>query len=118
MQIFLLNVIQGKIKSIIDEPPSPTTTLAFINAVYFKGDWEVPFVERITRRKTFYVKSNETLDVQMMMNVLHVPFLDQDDFQIAGIPYKGNRTGFFVILPKTSGPGAHDGIEDLQVSKI
>lgn len=47
----------------------------------------------------------------MMTNVLTIPYLEQEDYTMVGIPYKGNRTGFFVIIPKSS-----DGIEGLKVS--
>jgi len=107
--------LQGKINSIIDDPPSPSTTLAFVNAVYFKGNWEIPFVERVTRKRTFFVNSNESLDVQMMMNLMTIPFADHKDYQIAAVPYKGNRTGFYVILPKSPNAGERTGLLDLQV---
>lgn len=61
----------------------------------------------------FYVNSNETVQVQMMTNVLSVPYFEDDDLQMIAIPYKGNKTGFFVILPKSS-----HGIEGLKVSSF
>jgi hypothetical protein len=94
----------------VDEPPPSDTTLALVNAVYFKGDWETPFIEKITRKSHFHVKKNETIQVQMMTNVLTIPYFENEDYQMIAIPYKGNKMGFFVLLPKAS-----NGIEGLKV---
>jgi len=74
-----------------------------LNAVYFRGDWETPFIKEITQRKPFYVSPTETIDVSMMTNILTVPYVETEHFRAIGIPYKGKTVGLFVMLPTNPG---------------
>jgi len=96
---------------VIDTPPNPETALMLINALYFKGAWETPFIPEITQRKPFYVSTTETIDVSMMTNILTLPYIETPQFRVVGIPYRGSKTGLFVFLP------ALPGVKGLQVIK-
>jgi len=110
---WVVDKTNGKIKTIVDQPPSADTTLAMVNAVYFKGSWENPFMERITRNAPFYVKEGEILNVQMMTNVMTVPYFENSEYKMAAIPYKGNQTAFYVVLPQNVTSNS-SGIENLK----
>ncbi|CAL8071013.1 unnamed protein product [Orchesella dallaii] len=99
----------NKIKSILDEPPSPDTTMGIINAIYFKGPWEFPFSDKLTRKRDFHVSPSQTVKVDTMLNIMEVPYIDKDTFRMIVLPYKQNRTGFFIILPK-----GKEGVKDLK----
>ena len=43
----------GRIKDIIAPPVSPLTKVIFAGAMYFNGDWEYPFSEKITKWYVF-----------------------------------------------------------------
>ncbi|GFT03474.1 serpin B8, partial [Nephila pilipes] len=43
----------GKIENLLDQL-DPSTLMVLLNAVYFKGKWEVPFDPRLTEPSIFY----------------------------------------------------------------
>jgi serpin B len=57
----------GNIRSLIELKPSEVGSVVFIiaNAIYFKGNWAIPFSPRLTKKEPFYAPDNE-LEVDMM----------------------------------------------------
>ncbi|ODN03697.1 Serpin B9 [Orchesella cincta] len=100
---------RNKIKSILDEPPSADTTMGIINAIYFKGLWEVPFSDKLTRKRDFHISPSHTVRVDTMLNIMELPYIDKDTYRMIALPYRENRTGFFIILPK-----GKEGVKDLK----
>ena len=47
---------------------TPDTVLVLVNAIYFKGDWAVPFDAKRTKQEDFPAPSGATSTVQMMRN--------------------------------------------------
>lgn len=107
-KIFL--IVQNQIKTILEEPPSDSTTMGIINAIHFKGAWEVPFSDKITRLRDFRVHPKEKVKAQMMLNILTIPYIERKTYRMTAVPYKDNQTALFLILPK-----GNDGINDLKV---
>lgn len=120
------NRTNGKIKSIIGEPPTDDTKIIIASALYFNGAWEKQFWEGFTRRyvclkfnlcnlvpryypyrRPFYPngrKTQTTMQVEMMSNGGLFPY-HRDitlDCDIMGFPYKGNATTMYVIIPQDS----------------
>lgn len=59
----------GRIKDI--PPPgsiTPSTRLALLNAIYFKGEWRYPFNRESTYDGTFHLENSAELCVPMMIN--------------------------------------------------
>lgn len=80
-----------------------------LNAIYFRGDWESPFIKKITRKKPFHVSQTETMEVDMMTNILSVPYLETTYFRVIVLPYKGKGMGLYIMLP------TNPGVEGLKV---
>lgn len=98
---------KGKIKEIMEEPPSSNTNLIIASALYFKAQWEYPFFEGATRRKPFYTNGTDkpsNIQVDMMANGGEFPYFKDNLLQaeILGFPYKGNLTTMYIIKPFNS----------------
>ncbi len=65
------------------------TELILTNAIYFKGPWVTPFMERDTKPAVFNVTENKTVEVPMMYQSAsrNVGYAQTDDVQILQIPY-------------------------------
>jgi serpin B len=94
---------KGKIQSLVDSAPDSSTTFSLVNAVYFQGSWQTPFIPEITQVKPFHVTPTETINVPMMTNILTIPYLEEEGVRVIGLPYKDNKTGLFIILPRNPG---------------
>lgn len=106
---------ENKITELIrrDELISDATVLVITNAVYFKGRWEMPFEERLTKQGDFHLLDGSSVSTAMMeFNVssmvfdratgdgwtaLSLPY-DLDGFQ--GLPWhEYNGMSMIVIVP-------------------
>ncbi|SHF07644.1 serpin B [Fodinibius roseus] len=56
----------GLIDEIVQGPIDPLTVMYLINAMYFNGDWTVPFDSEHTTRQPFYRPDGSAVDVDMM----------------------------------------------------
>lgn len=84
----------------------PSTMLVLCNAVYFKGDWSVPFEKERTRDAEFFVASGKSVMTSMMNQSLETKFRRFDDFSAIELPYAGNNLSMVVFLPER-----HDGLD-------
>lgn len=79
------------------------TKMVITNAIYFNGLWEEPFQPGKTYdRGTFHLLDNSG-DVRVPMMRLDKKeffYKKQSDHEVIGLPYKGNQTAMFVLLPK------------------
>ncbi|CAG7817946.1 unnamed protein product [Allacma fusca] len=102
---------KGKINSIIDSPPSPLTTLALVNAIYFQGTWQFPFAAHVTRDSPFYTGVGSQVNVKLMTNIVEIPYLKTDSYEIVRLPYKGGDTAMYIMLPNKLGV---DGLREME----
>ena len=82
-----------------------TDIVDILNAVYFKGDWKVPFGAENTYKENFKNYNKSTTKVDMMHNSSeYFGYYENKNFQIASLPYstkKGkNLVSMYVIVPK------------------
>jgi serpin B len=70
-----------------------------VNTIYFKAKWLDEFIEEATRDDTFYTPKKE-VTVPMMVQSCNVYYSEGENYQAAGIPYKGGDTEMLVLLPK------------------
>ncbi|KAM9832234.1 leukocyte elastase inhibitor [Neosynchiropus ocellatus] len=86
---------------------SPTTRLALVNALYFRGDWMCRFNAADTKETPFQTDENGTKPVQMMYQMKKLPynFVPELDLQILELPYSGRELSMFVLLPEKSTDG-------------
>ncbi|XP_076643943.1 serine protease inhibitor 28Dc [Halictus rubicundus] len=99
---------RGKIDSILNDAPSPDTTLILLSALYFNGEWNQHFLQGATKRKPFFVEPNSPITVDMMYNGGQFPFYEDRQLgaKIIGLPYKGHQTSMYVVLPNEPGAKA------------
>ena len=106
---------RGKITNVINSIEE-NMGIIVVNAIYFKGAWENPFKERLTKDELFTLISGEEILVPMMHQTDKFRFLEEDGFQILEMPYKGEhvfgtleRISMVIFLPEKN-----DGLEELE----
>ncbi|XP_053099013.1 leukocyte elastase inhibitor-like isoform X1 [Hemicordylus capensis] len=98
---------QGKIKELlIKDSFDCLTQLLLVNALYFKGEWDVKFDKALTEEAPFYTHDSDEDDiftVQLMhrkgvYNFGTIEF-GNVQVQVLEIPYRDNELSFFILLP-------------------
>ncbi|XP_007524210.1 serpin B3-like [Erinaceus europaeus] len=90
-----------KIKDLIPKGDLTGAILLLVNAVYFKGQWENIFDEKITEQAQFWLNKDTSKSVEMMRQISFYNFSSLEDVQakILEIPYKGKDLSMVVLLP-------------------
>ncbi len=82
------------------------TVTVLTNAVYFKGDWQMPFSQTSTSNKPFYLFKGQSTDVKMMYQQADLSYIEDEQVQVVQLPYKGDNLSMLVLLPKAKGAAA------------
>jgi serine protease inhibitor len=90
---------EGKITKIIDQI-NPDQVLFLINAVYFKGNWTVPFNPDNTNERPFYLLDGSQKQHPMMSQQGNFAYYENDQFQAVSLPYGNRRLSMYVFLPR------------------
>jgi serpin B len=77
-----------------------STRLVLVNAIYFKGDWSVPFPKSATKPDDFTIPGEPAFKVPMMNHTFGARYMENADFQLAQFMYKDDEVSMVVILPK------------------
>lgn len=88
------------------------TAMVVVNAIYFKGNWELKFKEDATAEADFHISAEETVKVQMMKKKFkNVRYSARKDVgcQVIELPYVGGEVGMVILLPDTI-----DGLAELE----
>lgn len=89
----------GKIPQIVKHTKGDV--LELLNAVYFKGAWKISFDPAQTHPQSFTGPAGAAFDVPMMSrDVTHAPYVATDAFEAVELPYRGDRYGMVIVLPK------------------
>jgi serpin B len=80
---------KGRIKNVVQYPFPPLTRLILANAIYFKGQWVVPFDKRLTFPREFHLANGQSKQAPMMEQGGHFEYQENPDFQAVKLPYKG-----------------------------
>ena len=102
-----VNVINGWIdkatKGLIPtmlEPPIPANVVMYlINAIYFKGEWTIPFDPKSTYDRQFNAIDGTKPVKPMMAKTGEVDFYKTDSFQAIRLPYGSGKVSMYCILP-------------------
>lgn len=97
---------KDKIQNLIAGPLNANTRLVLVNAVYFKGDWALPFEKENTRSEPFYRSENTSVDIPLMHHKGNYRYAESDGIQILELPYAGRDLSMFVLLPVGKTPEA------------
>ena len=103
-----------KIQNLIPEGGlNADTRLVLVNALYFFGDWEVPFEKEGTYDAPFRTGAGEVKSTPMMHSPDHgsYSFVAKDGVKLLSIPYKGRAMSMLFLLPD-----AIDGLPALENS--
>ncbi|XP_077077730.1 leukocyte elastase inhibitor-like isoform X5 [Siphateles boraxobius] len=94
---------QEKIKDLLPQGAiDGMTKLVLVNAIYFKGNWEMKFPKEATRDGQFKLnKQNQTKPVKIMYQKKRFPlaFIPEIKSQVLELPYVGKNLSMLIILP-------------------
>jgi len=76
------------------------TRLVLTNAIYFKGDWLLPFMKSLTKEEDFKVATDRQVTVPMLHQTGFFKYFDGGNFQDLELLYVGNKLSMIVFLPK------------------
>ncbi len=90
---------KGKIEKIVQSPINQASVMFLLNAVYFKGDWTVPFEKVSTSDLPFTLKDGTKQNRSMMARQGSFHYADRDGYKAVRLPYGDGNTGMVVLLP-------------------
>jgi serpin B len=100
---------QGKIDHLVQAGNlTPDTVLMLVNAVYFQGDWQLPFDSDATADRPFTLADSTTRNIPMMRRAEpeEYGYLRGAGFQAVRLPYRsgsGKSLAMYVFLPDDAG---------------
>lgn len=109
------NVTRGRINKLVDSSYFTDSKMILTSAVYFKGQWTLPFNASQTAKAPFYSSDGKQIgEVNMMFNRHTYPFANIPELKarILELPYGNeNRLSMVIMLPH---PG--NSLEDMFVN--
>ena len=91
---------EGKIEEMLEGPIPGNVIMYLINAIYFNGDWSVPFDEEESFEKAFTALTGETQEIMMMKRSGEVEYGEGENYKSVRMPYGENEnTAMYVVLP-------------------
>lgn len=85
---------------------SPSTVLMLMNAVYFEGKWEIPFMEESTHEETFYGNDGEKRVDMMHQYGEYYAYVESGGIKGIAIPYKDSPLVMKIFVPLAPENGA------------
>lgn len=86
---------EGKITELIDD----SDFLAYIvNAIYFKGEWDVQFPSYATAEREFTGRDNQKKQIDFMNLTDTFDYYENKDLQMVRLPYQDGKTGMYLVL--------------------
>jgi serpin B len=80
-----------------------STKMVLTNAIYFKGDWQTPFVKTWTEDDDFHLSPAKNVKAPLMHLNEGFDYFDGGTFQALAIPYESGDLSMIVFLPKEIG---------------
>uniref|UniRef100_F1L8Q8 Serpin B9 n=1 Tax=Ascaris suum TaxID=6253 RepID=F1L8Q8_ASCSU len=114
---WLRNKTNNKIDKLIDEQNPDLSDILIINAIYFNGSWQYPFKTSSTIKEKFFPEENQRIMVDMMRTVEFLPFAEDENVKVIGLPYKNEEISLYIFLPKVKF-GLHEIEHTLDGSKL
>ncbi|XP_042322266.1 serpin B3-like isoform X3 [Sceloporus undulatus] len=110
----------GKVKNLLPKDSFDCLVqLLLVNALYFKGQWQVKFDKELTVEAPFYPHYTDQRDcytVQLMnrKGTYNTGTIDicGIEVQVLEVPYKDDELSFFILLPTDCSPEALEQLED------
>jgi len=92
----------GKIQKVLEQI-EPSQVMFLINALYFKGDWKIPFKVENTREENF-VGTTGTKPVKMMAMLENVKYAKRTSYQALELAYGDGNYIMTILLPDENTP--------------
>ena len=104
---------RGLIDRII-EAIHPDARLYLINAIYFKGRWQIEFDPSLSHEGTFRLAGGTEKEVPMMTRSGSFRYAENPGLQVVRLPYGSGRTAMYVFLPEAADglSGFLEGLDD------
>ena len=93
---------RGMIPRIVNKIPEDTV-MALMNAVYFEGKWEEPFLEEKTYEQTFYGTDGEKQVDMMHQYGEYYAYVESNGMKGIALPYKDADVVMKVFIPLEEG---------------
>ena len=94
------NQTNEKIKNLISQGDlSSLTKLVLVNAIYFFGEWEVPFKKESTAPKDFFLSDKTRINVPFMNQLGRYNYFEDSNLKVIEVPYKENKASIVIFLP-------------------
>lgn len=90
------------IPSIVDKLP-PSTVMMLINAVYFEGKWQAPFLEDDTYDDTFHGTSGDSIVPMMHLYDERFSYIDTGSIKGITLPYEDSSVVMKIFIPSKEG---------------
>lgn len=98
------NSTSGLIEDLISEGDvNSMTAMVITNAIYFKGEWALPFPMHATQEGPFTREDGSAGRADFMTVKGDFEHAAYDGYQVLRIPYKGDRLSMLVALPDDAG---------------
>jgi serpin B len=91
----------GMIPHMLDDLPRDAK-LVLVNALYFRGAWQMPFEPLATRPRPFHLAGGRTRDVPMMRMTARLAYAETPLYQAVELAYRGSELRLRVILPRSA----------------
>lgn len=114
----------GMISKVLDPSDlNPNSVIVLTNAIYFKSRWDKPFditpESKDPQSMNFTLLDGTKVHATMLSSFeRHLPYTENDDFQIVSIPYQNGKYDFTIILPKDSTKSGYDKLANLTYEKL
>jgi len=89
---------ESRIERVVDRI-DPRTILFLINAIYFKGQWQIAFEKEKTKEDVFRPADGRQKKLPMMFRSGKYQYQKGKDFQAVALPYGTGRMSMYVFLP-------------------
>jgi serpin B len=76
-----------------------STVMRLVNAIYFKGTWEIPFDQKKTKKKNFFRLDGEKSKIDFMQNQAYFKYFEDNAIQALSIPYLCDQFTMLILLP-------------------
>lgn len=91
----------AKIQKVL-EKIEPSHVMFLLNALYFKGDWKVPFDPQNTRDEVFLNLSGRPKNVKMMSMTNNVKYASRNGYHAIELPYGSGNYTMTIMMPQQS----------------
>ncbi len=92
---------EDKIKNLLNpDDLSPDTKLVLVNAIYFYGAWNHPFMKHLSDEKNFYLSGKEKVTFPFMNDLSGYNYYEDSELKALEIPYEGSRASLIIFLPR------------------